>query len=159
MSCRSPAYLKLASCFSRQQAALHLLAITRIDTQCKSLSSYIRTAATPEIFWRPVHPTEAKILPLLAKTQEQLRAAAAETKLRLNAERAADLEAEAAAQAQRQAIRERSGGHEEEEEEHHDAAHAAAETEATAAAATAPKEQAVEEVDEEEGPVDVEIAF
>jgi hypothetical protein len=146
--------------FSRQQAALHLLAVTRIETQCKSLSNFIRTATTPEIFWRPVVPNEAKILPLLANTQQQLRATAEETKVRLNAERAADIEAEAAAQAQRQAIRERTGGHEEEEEEHHDAhdpAHAAAE--AAAVAATAPKEQAVEEVDEEEGPVDVEIAF
>ncbi len=146
---------------SRQQAALHLLAVTRIETQTKSLSAFIRTTATPEIFWRTVLPNEAKILPLLAKTKEQLHAVAEEVKARINAERAADIEAEAAMQAQRQAIRERTGGHaEEEEEERHDAhegSHAAAE--GAAAAAAPPKEQAVEEVDEEEGPVDVEIAF
>ena len=141
----------------RQQAALHLLAVARIETQRKSLSGFIRTVATPEIFWRPVRPDEAKLQPLLARTQEQLQATADATRVRVEAERAADLEAEAAAQAQRQAARE-SGIHvdEEEEEHHHDAQQAGAPGPPEPPPA-AP--QAVAEVDEEEGAVDVEIAF
>jgi hypothetical protein len=143
----------------RQQAALHLLAVARIETQRKSLSGFIRTVATPEIFWRPVRPDEAKVQPLLTRTQEQLQATADATRERVEAERAADIEAEAAAQAQRQAARE-SGLHvEEEEEEQHESQHGGLSGPPEPSPAAPQREQAVEEVDEEEGAVDVEIAF
>jgi hypothetical protein len=148
-----------ADCSYRQQAALHLLAVARIETQRKSLSGFIRTVATPEIFWRPVRPDEAKVQPLLTRTQEQLQATADATRERVEAERAADIEAEAAAQAQRQAARE-SGLHvEEEEEEQHESQHGGLTGPPEPSPAAPQREQAVEEVDEEEGAVDVEIAF
>ena len=130
-----------------------------METQRKSLSGFIRTATKPEVFWRPLRPEEDKFQPLLSRTKEQLQTAADAARTRMEAERAADLEAEAAAQAQRQAAREMGVPHADEEEEaaDHDHNHGAGVPEPSPAAP--PREQAVEEVDEEEGPVDVEIAF